>query len=61
MGKIGDIWVRLGLKKNDFDAGLKKADSDIKGFGADIKGFGAGVGKSGCAAGAALKGIAGAA
>lgn len=54
MGKIGDIWVRLGLKKNDFDAGLKKADSDIKGFGA-------GVGKMGSAAGAALKGIAGAA
>ena len=54
MGKIGDIWVRLGLKKNDFDTGLKKADSDIKGFGA-------GVGKMGSAAGAALKGIAGAA
>lgn len=54
MGKIGDIWVRLGLKKNDFDTDLKKADSDIKGFGA-------GVGKMGSAAGAALKGIAGAA
>lgn len=54
MGKIGDIWVRLGLKKNDFDTGLKKADSDLKGFGT-------GVGKIGSTAGAALKGIAGAA
>lgn len=54
MGKIGDIWVRLGLKKNDFDTGLKKADSELKGFGA-------GVGKMGSVAGAALKGIAGAA
>ena len=54
MGKIGDIWVRLGLKKNDFDTGLKKADSDLKGFGT-------GVGKMGSVAGAALKGIAGAA
>lgn len=54
MGKIGDIWVRLGLKKTDFDTGIKKADSDLKGFGA-------GVGKMGSVAGAALKGIAGAA
>lgn len=54
MGKIGDIWVRLGLKKDGFDTGLKKADSDLKGFGT-------GVGKMGSVAGAALKGIAGAA
>lgn len=54
MGKIGDIWVRLGLKKTDFDTGIKKADSELKGFGA-------GVGKMGSVAGAALKGIAGAA
>lgn len=33
MGKIGDLWVRLGLKKQDFDAGMKDAEKSVGGLG----------------------------
>lgn len=33
MGKIGDIWVRLGLKKQDFDKGIDQAERRLTGFG----------------------------
>ena len=33
MGKIGDLWVRLGLKKQDFDKGMKDAENSIGGLG----------------------------
>ena len=33
MGKIGDLWVRLGLKKQDFDKGIDQAESRLGGFG----------------------------
>lgn len=33
MGKIGDLWVRLGLKKQDFDKGIDSAEHRLGGFG----------------------------
>ena len=33
MGKIGDLWVRLGLKKQDFDKGIDQAEKRLGGFG----------------------------
>ena len=33
MGKIGDLWVRLGLKKQDFDKGIDSAERRLTGFG----------------------------
>lgn len=46
MGKIGDLIVRLQLKHEDYEKGLKKAEKDTKGFGASlgkIKGIGLAV------------------
>lgn len=34
MSKIGDLFVRLGLKKDGFDKGIKDASTKAKGFGA---------------------------
>lgn len=50
MSKIGDIFVRLGLKKDGFDKGIKDA-------GNKIKGFGGGFGKIKAAAAAAFAAI----
>ena len=33
MGKIGDLWVRLGLKKQEFDNGIDQAERRVGGFG----------------------------
>ena len=33
MGKIGDLWVKLGLKKDDFDKGIKQAGDELSGSG----------------------------
>lgn len=33
MGKIGDLWVRLGLKKEGFDKGVGEANKSMQGFG----------------------------
>ena len=30
MGKIGDLWVRLGLKSDDYKKGMKDATSTPK-------------------------------
>lgn len=46
MGKIGDLWVKLGLKKQEFDKGMKDAENKAEGFGAKmqkIKGIGLAV------------------
>lgn len=46
MGKIGDLIVRLQLKHEDYEKGLKKAEKETKGFGAalgKIKGVGVAV------------------
>lgn len=46
MGKIGDLWVKLGLKKQEFDKGMNDADQKTEGFGSKmqkIKGIGLAV------------------
>lgn len=56
MGKIGDLIVRLQLKYQDYEKGLKKAEKETKGFGAalgKIKGVGLAV--WGAIGGAVLK------
>ncbi len=40
MGKIGDLWVRLGLKKDEYTAGLKQADKEAKSFGSSVSAIG---------------------
>lgn len=48
MGKIGDLFVRLGLKKSDYSKGLKEAKTEAKSFGSQLgtilKGVAAGFG-----------------
>ena len=39
MGKIGDLWVRLGLKKQEFTAGLKDAQKETKTFSEGFAAF----------------------
>lgn len=53
MGKIGDIWVRLGLKKEGFDTGVDDAKKKVGGLGASAK-------EAGAVFGSAFKGMAGA-
>ena len=36
MSKIGDLWVRLGLKKQDFDKGITDATKSTKSFGSTV-------------------------
>lgn len=36
MGKIGDLWVRLGLKKDGYTKGLNEAKKETQGFGASL-------------------------
>lgn len=36
MGKIGDIWVRIGLKKDGYTKGLNEAKKETQGFGASL-------------------------
>lgn len=33
MGKIGDLWVKLGLKKEEFDKGMKDVEKKSEGMG----------------------------
>lgn len=40
MGKIGDLFVKLGLNKDGFDKGMKSAKAETKGFGDSMKSFG---------------------
>lgn len=40
MGKIGDLWVKLGLKKDGFDKGMKEAKTQTSSFTSSIKGIG---------------------
>lgn len=54
MGKIGDLIVRLQLKYQDYEKGLKKAEKDTKGFASGLnKGIGM-VKTAWAAAGAAV-------
>ena len=43
MAKLGDLWVRLGLKKDDFSKGLKEAGSETRGFGDLVSSMSKGV------------------
>lgn len=43
MGKIGDLFVRLGLKKDDFDKGVDQSQTKLQGFGSKLKSFKAGA------------------
>ena len=36
MGKIGDLWVRMGLKKDGYTKGLNEAKKETQGFGASL-------------------------
>ena len=36
MGKIGDLWVRLGLKKDEYTKGMNEAKKENDGFGASL-------------------------
>lgn len=36
MGKIGDLWVRLGLKSEDYKKGMADAEKSTEGFGGVI-------------------------
>ena len=39
MSKLGDLFVRLGLKKQDFDKGIDEAQKSLKGFEGATKGM----------------------
>ena len=43
MAKLGDLWVRLGLKKDDFSKGLKEAGRETRGFGDLVSSMSKGV------------------
>lgn len=43
MGKIGDLFVRLGLKSDGFKKGMKDAKKETQDFGAKLKGMKAGA------------------
>jgi hypothetical protein len=43
MGKISDIWVRLGLKKEGFDKGMNDATKKAEGFGGSLNKIKAGA------------------
>lgn len=37
MGKIGDLWVKLGLKKDEYSKGMKEAGNEADGFLGKLK------------------------
>lgn len=43
MGKLGDLWVRLGLKSDDYKKGIDKAKKETKGFGSTLANMKAGA------------------
>ena len=43
MSKIGDLWVKLGLKKDEFSRGMKEAGNEGKGFAEKMNRVGAAV------------------
>lgn len=61
MGKIGDLFVRLGLKKDDYSKGLKEAKGEAEGFGSKLgtiaKGVAAGFGVVAVSVGLVVKAI----
>ena len=57
MGKIGDLWVRLGLKKDEFTSGLKGAEKEASSFSSKIKDYFTSVATKAVALGAAFAAI----
>lgn len=37
--KIGDIWIKLGLKKDEFSKGMKQADGEVSSFSSKMRSF----------------------
>ena len=58
MGKIGDLWVRLGLKKDGYTKGMDEAKKENQGFGASLGKMKAGALAVWGAIGAAVVGFA---
>ena len=58
MGKIGDLWVKLGLKKQDFDRGMNDAKKQTSSFTDSIKGIGVKAAAIWAAVGAGLVALA---
>lgn len=54
MSKIGDLFVRLGLKKDDFSKGLNDAQREVSGFGNVLKKMASGAKVAWAAVGAAV-------
>ena len=55
MSKIGDLWVRLGLKKQDFDKGIADATKATKGFSGSVSKLLGGVAAKFLSVAAAIK------
>ena len=53
--KIGDIWIKLGLKKDEFEKGIKGADSATRNFGNNASKFLSGVAAKFLTVAAAIK------
>lgn len=58
MGKIGDLWVKLGLKKSEFDKGMNDAKKQTSSFTDSIKGIGVKAAAIWAAVGAGLVALA---
>lgn len=37
--KLGDIWIKLGLKKDEFSKGMKQADGEVSSFSGKMRSF----------------------
>lgn len=57
MSKIGDLFVRLGLKKDEFSRGIKAAGNEAKGFSGIVKTLGSAARVAFSAVGAAVAGV----
>ena len=57
MGKIGDLWVRLGLKSDDYKKGMRDAQKETSTFSGKLGKMKAGALAVWAAVGAAASGI----
>lgn len=57
MGKIGDLWVRLGLKKDDYTKGLNEAKREGESFGKSVSALGGKAKLAFAAVAAAVTGV----
>lgn len=54
MGKIGDLWVKLGLKKDEYSKGMQEAGGEVDVFHGKLKGLKVGAAAIWAAIGAAV-------